>query len=114
MLWFNLACSCSRSVGTIKKQAGEEQSLIEKRREQDSSCGVLPAFFIVPTDGDPGPGIGSMLPLVLILLRWGGIGKVLKKKSCNGNHGIKKSNKIMLSTPFLSKNNGSSSSSCYL
>lgn len=113
MLWFNLACSCSQSVGTIKKQAGEEQSLIEKRREQDSSCGVLPAFFIVPTDGDPGPGIGSMLPLVLILLRWGGIGKVLKKKSCNGNHGIKKSNKCF-PTPFLSKNNGSSLSSCYL
>ena len=100
MLWFNLACSCSRSVGTIKKQAGEEQSLIEKRREQDSTCGVLPAFFIVPTDGDPGPGIGSMLPLVLILLRWGGIGKVLKKiKTMQGEPWDKEIRK-MLSKPF--------------
>lgn len=99
MLWFNLACSCSQSVGTIKKQAGEEQSLIEKRREQDSSCGVLPAFFIVPTDGDPGPGIGSMLPLVLILLRWGGIGKVLKKKTMQGEPWDKEI-KQMLSNPF--------------
>lgn len=99
MLWFNLACSCSQSVGTIKKQAGEEQSLIEKRREQDSSCGVLPAFFIVPTDGDPGPGIGSMLPLVLILLRWGGFGKVLKKKIMQWEPWDKEI-KQMLSNPF--------------